>query len=92
MLNLYEAVRSNPSINRLEIGDFLFAEYTCPVGEEKLAHWAPADRPARQPRWWAYPLAAVLPFLFMPLMLVLAPWLWLTPKHPPIHFPPIGSG
>ena len=43
MLNLYEAVRTNPSINRLAIGDFLFAEYTCPVGAEKLAHWAPAD-------------------------------------------------
>ncbi len=43
MLELYEAVRSNPGINKLEIGDFLFAEYTCPVGEEKLAHWAPAD-------------------------------------------------
>jgi hypothetical protein len=56
------------------------------------AHWAPADRPAREPRWWAYPLAAVLPFLFLPLMAVLAPWIWLTPKHPPIHFPPIGGG
>jgi hypothetical protein len=53
------------------------------------AHWAPTDRAAREPRWWAYPLAVVLPFAFMPLLLVLAPWLWLTPKHPGIHFPPI---
>ena len=46
----------------------------------------PADRPARMPRWWAYPIAVVVPFLFLPLLVVLAPWLWLTPKHPPIHF------
>ncbi|MHB9007758.1 MAG: hypothetical protein ACYDC1_12585 [Limisphaerales bacterium] len=56
------------------------------------AHWVPEDRPARVPRWWAYPLAVVLPFCFVPLVLVLAPWLWLTPKHPPIHFPPIVGG
>jgi hypothetical protein len=39
------------------------------------SHWAPADRPARTPRWWTWPLAVVLPFLFMPLLAVLAPWL-----------------
>ncbi|HTY89207.1 MAG TPA: AraC family transcriptional regulator [Candidatus Acidoferrum sp.] len=43
MLNLYEAVRSNPGIRKLEIGDFLFAEYTCGVGEEKIGIWAPSD-------------------------------------------------
>ena len=43
MLNLYEAVRSNPGINKLEIGDFLFAEYTCGVGDERIGIWAPAD-------------------------------------------------
>ena len=53
------------------------------------AHWAPAERSARPPPWWAYPLGVVLPFLFMPLLFVLAPWLWLTAKHPSIHFPPI---
>ncbi len=53
------------------------------------AHWAPADRPAWPPRWWAYPVAVLLPIAFAPLAFVLAPWLWLTPKHPPIHFPPI---
>jgi hypothetical protein len=53
------------------------------------AYCVPAERSARPPRWWAYPLAVVIPFLFLPLMAVLAPWLWLTPKHPPIHFPAI---
>jgi hypothetical protein len=56
------------------------------------AHWAPPERPAREPAWWAYPLAVVLPFLFLPTLFVIAPWLWLTAKHPPIHFPPIGAG
>jgi len=55
------------------------------------AHWAPPERPAREPDWWAYPLAVVLPFLFLPSLFVIAPWLWLTAKHPPIHFPPIGG-
>lgn len=43
MLNLYEAVRSNPGINKLEIGDFLFAEYTCGIGDEKIGIWAHTD-------------------------------------------------
>ena len=43
MLNLYEAVRTNPSVNKLEIGDFLFAEYTCGVGDERIGIWAPSD-------------------------------------------------
>lgn len=43
MLNLYEAVRANPGINKLEIGDFLFAEYTCGVGDERIGIWAPTD-------------------------------------------------
>lgn len=43
MLNLYEAVRTNPSYNKLEIGDFLFVEYTCGVTEEKLAMWTDTD-------------------------------------------------
>ncbi len=54
------------------------------------AHWIPEGRPAREPRWWAYPVAVVLPLLFVPLAAILAPWLWLTPKHPKIHFPVIG--
>jgi AraC family transcriptional regulator, exoenzyme S synthesis regulatory protein ExsA len=43
MLNLIEAVRSNPQINRLEIGDFLFAEFTCGIAEEKTPLWAHQD-------------------------------------------------
>ncbi len=53
------------------------------------AHWAPPERSARAPRWWAYPLATVAPFFFLPSLFLLAPWLWLTAKHPSIHFPPI---
>lgn len=56
------------------------------------AHWAPNERRARAPAWWAYPVAVVFPILMVALAFVLAPWLWLTPKHPPIHFPPIGGG
>ncbi len=56
------------------------------------AGWVPEDRPAVKPRWWAYPVAVVIPFLFTPLLFVLAPWLWLTAKHPTIHFPPIAGG
>jgi len=45
MVNFLEAVRHNPnpSIDRLEIGDFLFARYTCGVGDEKLGLFAPTD-------------------------------------------------
>lgn len=43
MLNLFEAVRANPSYNKLEIGDFLFVEYTCGATEEKLAMWTDTD-------------------------------------------------
>jgi hypothetical protein len=43
MLNLFEAVRTTPTYNRLEIGDFLFAEYTCGVSAEKLAIWTETD-------------------------------------------------
>ena len=53
------------------------------------AQAVPEDRGARRPRWWAYPIAVFLPFLFLPALLVLAPWLWLSGGHPTIHFPPI---
>ena len=43
MLDLYEAVRQNPSVNKLEIGDFLFAEYTCGIGDERVGMWAHTD-------------------------------------------------
>lgn len=53
------------------------------------AHFPASTRPAKPPRWWCYPLAVILPPLFLPLDVVLAPWLWLGGKHPDIHFPPI---
>ncbi|HAB19106.1 MAG TPA: AraC family transcriptional regulator [Verrucomicrobiota bacterium] len=43
MLNLYEAVRTNPSYSKLVIGDFLFAEYTCGVTAPKLQNWTETD-------------------------------------------------
>jgi len=43
MLNFYEGVRANPSYNKLEIGDLLFAEYTCGIGDEKLPLWTQSD-------------------------------------------------
>ena len=43
MLNIYEAIRANPSYNKLEVGDFLFAEYTCGVTEAKLPIWSETD-------------------------------------------------
>ena len=43
MLNLFEAIRTNPSYNRLEIGGFLFVEYTCGATEEKLPNWTDTD-------------------------------------------------
>jgi AraC family transcriptional regulator, exoenzyme S synthesis regulatory protein ExsA len=43
MVNLYESIRFDPSFNKLEIGDLLFAEYTCPIGEERLGLFAHTD-------------------------------------------------
>lgn len=43
MLNLYHAVRSNPSYSKLEIGGVLFAEYTCGVTARKLPNWTETD-------------------------------------------------
>lgn len=43
MINLYEAVRGNPGYNKLVIGDFLFAEYTCGVRDKLLPNWTEKD-------------------------------------------------
>jgi AraC family transcriptional regulator, exoenzyme S synthesis regulatory protein ExsA len=43
MLNLHQAVRTNPSYSKLEIGDFLFAEYTCGVTTKLLPNWTETD-------------------------------------------------
>lgn len=51
----------------------------------------PSERGARPVRWWHYPLAVVVPFLFLPLVpLPLIAGL-LFPHHPKIHFPPISN-
>ena len=53
------------------------------------AYCVPADRPTRSLHWWNYPLAVVVPFLFIPIVpLPLLAGL-LFPDHPKIHFPPI---
>lgn len=43
MLNSYESVRLLPSFNKLEIGDLLFAEFTCPTDVAKQASWSHVD-------------------------------------------------
>lgn len=43
MINLYEAVRTNPSYSKLEIGEFLFAEYTCGASERLFPNWTDKD-------------------------------------------------
>jgi hypothetical protein len=54
------------------------------------AYSVPPGRHTRPPRWWHYPLAVFVPFLFMPLVpLPLLAGL-LYPHHPKIHFPPLG--
>ena len=54
------------------------------------AYCVPKDRQTRPLCWWHYPLAIVVPFLFLPLVpLPLLAGL-LFPHHPRIHFPPIG--
>lgn len=55
------------------------------------AHCVPADRPARPPRWWHFPLAIIVPFLFIPLIPTPLLVKWIDPNHPVIHFlPPPG--
>jgi AraC-like DNA-binding protein len=43
MLDLVHAVRSDPTFDRLTIGDLLFAQYTCPLVEETVRIWASTD-------------------------------------------------
>jgi hypothetical protein len=53
------------------------------------AYCVPMDRQARTPRWWLYPLAVVVPFLFIPIVPLPLIAHLLSPNHPKIHFPPI---
>ena len=43
MINIYDAVRANPSYSKLEIAGLLFAEYTCGVSAKKLPNWTETD-------------------------------------------------
>jgi AraC-like DNA-binding protein len=43
MLNLHESLRTHAGFNRLEIGELLFAEYTCPVDVARLSQWSASD-------------------------------------------------
>ncbi len=53
------------------------------------AYCVPAERQARTPRWFHYPLAVVVPFLFLPLVPLPLIRALFFPNHPNIHFPPI---
>jgi hypothetical protein len=53
------------------------------------AYCVPTVRPARPPRWWHYPLAVLVPFLFIPLIPLPLLVKLFFPHHPNIHFPPI---
>jgi hypothetical protein len=52
------------------------------------AYCVPADRPARPPRWWLFPLAVIIPFLFITLIPTPLLIKWYDPQHPAIHFSP----
>jgi hypothetical protein len=56
------------------------------------AYCVPTDRGARCPRWWHYPLAVVVPMLFIPLIPLPLIARLFYPNHPDIHFPPIAAG
>lgn len=43
MLNLYDAIRTNPGYTKFEIGDLLFARYSCGIGDERVGLWAQSD-------------------------------------------------
>jgi hypothetical protein len=54
------------------------------------AYCVPPERRARPVRWWHYPLAVFVPFLFIPIVPLPLLAGVLFPHHPKIHFPPIG--
>ena len=53
------------------------------------AYCVPADRGARRPRWWHYPLAVAAPAAFLGLVPVALLVHLLAPHHPDVHFPPL---
>ncbi|MBI1177878.1 hypothetical protein GC207_10630 [bacterium] len=52
------------------------------------AYCAPENRNARRPRWWLFPLAVIIPILFIPLVPTPLLIKWIDPHHPAIHFAP----
>jgi hypothetical protein len=54
------------------------------------AYCVPPERPTRPLRWWHYPLAVFVPFLFIPLVPLPLLVGWFFPHHPKFHFPQIG--
>lgn len=70
------------------------AEYAMWTYVYGLMVWLPAccvpqERGARTPRWWHYPFAVFVPFLFMILFPLLGVISLFFPHHPKFHFPPI---
>lgn len=55
------------------------------------AYSVPEDRKVRPLRWWHYPLAVLVPFLFLPVVPLRFLAGLVFPDHPKIHFPPIGQ-
>lgn len=43
MNNLYDDIRQSPTFNRFEIGELLFAEYTCPLEAKLFGIWTEHD-------------------------------------------------
>lgn len=43
MLNLHETIRSSPHFRKFEIGDLLFAQYTCPLEQDETGIWTTMD-------------------------------------------------
>jgi AraC family transcriptional regulator, exoenzyme S synthesis regulatory protein ExsA len=43
MLNAFEVIRANPTAKRFEIGELLFAQFTCPALEEPVGIWTQTD-------------------------------------------------
>jgi AraC family transcriptional regulator, exoenzyme S synthesis regulatory protein ExsA len=43
VLNAFDVIRANPTARRFEIGQMLFAQFTCPAEEEPLLIWSQTD-------------------------------------------------
>jgi AraC-like DNA-binding protein len=43
VLNFFEAIRTNPTFRKFQVGDLLFAQYTCPVREPTIGIWTHMD-------------------------------------------------